>query len=196
MQFLKLDTIKKYGLHIVNNIPYKLKIFLFALYCWTLVFFYISKIFNFILGSAVTYFPDYLFLNISNKPPVKILHASNKNGDILTNKLQTFLNIKWDKTLCDDRGGLDLDKFSKYVNSSVIFVAYILDIDINAIANKANNFLNNTLEFTKEENSDNLSFLTKNIRIIVIDIGEKIISKLKNNELIQDDILFDEIDFH
>lgn len=180
MQLIKLDTVKKYGAIITKNIPYKLQIFFAALYIWTCIFYYISKAINIVLENFLTYAPAILFPNY-NKTPVQILRAIDDRGNEITEHLKMFMNYKWDKSLCDEKGGVDLDIFAKCVDTTCIWMSYILEMDVDDI-------------FDKIGHNGNENDFKKNIRIAIINFGEKIILKLKGDSLEGEDILFGEID--
>lgn len=170
--------------------PSKIKIFLFAFWMWTWILFKLTIIANYTLGIIITHLPKYLMPDIKTKTPINIIKAVDQNGIEITNKLQLFINFKWNKNMFDKNGGIDLDIFFTYIGSTVVWVAYVLDYDIN----------NTCAQFIKLINHDNtktLDTFTEYIKIAVIDTSTKIIHKLKQNNTVEhEDILFGEVNFY
>ena len=189
------NTFKKYSLTLIENIPYKIQIFLFGLYVWTWIFFQINKFIGFILASIIKYMPDHL-ISVTPIIPVKILKAfDGKNNDI-TNRLRFFMNYSWDNEMCDEQGGVDLEPFCNYISSSVVWVAYYFDFQVDE--NVCNQF-SYLVELVEEKggvfpNDENNPF-KKNIKFILIDTCKKIIYRLKEDKIEKQDIIFGEIGF-
>lgn len=187
--------------------PSRMEMFLYAFYVWSCILFYITKFANFMLGMIITFLPTLLMPNVSTKSPVRILRAVDEKGTDITKRLNMFMKFKWDNDMCDDKGGVDLDKFSDYIGSSIIWIAYILEYEIND--STYNNFM--MLINDIEKNADNTSDLTttcenynypleyfkKCIKFVVINTSKKVIYKLKKNtkDLEPESILFGEVDF-
>lgn len=184
-------TLKKYTLALVDYIPYKLQILLTALYIWTWIFFKINKLTGFILGSIITYMPTYFLLDIKPKLPIRILKASDDKSNDITKRLNLFMKYKWDVTSCDDQGCVDLDSFADYIGTSIIYIMYVFDYDLDL--SKLDKFL----ELAEDSNDiNNTSVFKKYINIAIIDFSKKIIHKIKEGKLESEDILFGEINLH
>jgi hypothetical protein len=178
------------------EISAKTKIFLAAFWSWTWILFQLSNLSNKILKFVIYWLPNNVtptFENlVVNKKPIKLLEARDGFGKIITNKLKLFMNLKWDKTMCDDKGGVDLDMFCKYIGSSVIWVIYLMEYEVNPIYHK----------FITDVQTDqfNMNAMHKFIKTAVIDISNKIIKKFdsindNNTNCSTDSILFGEINF-
>lgn len=201
MQVIK--TLQKYSLSLLDNMPYKVHILLTALYIWTWIFFQLNKLTGFILESIIKYAPDYLLPNYTlsgtnPKIPIKVIRAFSANHQDITKRLKFFMNLKWDPDMCDYKGGVDLDTFSQYIESGIIYIAYVFDYQINL--NTLDKFLD--LIETAEENGgdydsdDELASFKQYVNIAIINIGKKIVTKLKNGKLENEDILFGELNLH
>lgn len=190
---------------ITRQFPSKIRIFLFAFYIWTWILFQLTRVTNMSLGLIIAYLPTMLMPSVSHKAPIKIIRATDDKGNEMTKQLEMFMKFKWDKSMCDDHGGIDLDVFVKYIGSSIVWIAYIMDYDIDD--NTCNRFLSmvedlNSLDDDKSDATIRNNKLTVNhfkkcVRLIVINTGKKIVHKLNGGtaELVPEDILFGEIDF-
>jgi hypothetical protein len=180
-----------------KSFPDKTRIFLFAFWIWTWILFKLTLMANFFLGLVIIHLPNYLMPTIKSKTPVKIIRAIDNNGDEITDKLNLFMNFKWDKNMFDDNGGIDLDIFFNYIGSSAVWIAYIFDYEIdNEMCEKFVNFIDLTNLDTTERKP--IDYFKKCIRIAVINTGEKIMYKLRqnNDNIQQEDVIFGEIDFY
>jgi hypothetical protein len=110
---------------LIKYLPDKTKIFLAAFWIWTWILFWISRLTNYILYLLLTWIPNGLTPKLTQKTPVYILEAKDGEGNLITNKLNLLLNLKWDKEMCDGRGGIDLDKFADYLGTSIIWMKNI-----------------------------------------------------------------------
>jgi len=181
-------------LELMPDASCRTKIFLMAIYMMTFIMFYLTKFFNFILYLVLQYIPDKFimvkFHNIGKKKgrKVHILHAEGENGEPLTNKLDLYMNLFWDKE--NDDQSIDINKFGLYVGSSIIWIAYLLECDQNKNYKDFKNKINMN-EFDKEK-------FTGLLKTIIVSIGEKIVYKF-NKEL--DDyekkgnVIFGELNF-
>ena len=206
MQLLTQSSIQKLS----KCIPSRLQMFLFGFYIWTWILFQLTKVANIMLGLIIMYLPYYLIPNVTPKTPVKIIKAIDDQGNEITKQLKLFMNFKWDKTMCDE-GGIDLDIFAKYIKSSVIWIAYILEYEVGGElyngftyavelldAIPVNDFLsdsnsdketieNETIKNetkNKQNNkvsSDFLNCLKKCIRLMIVNTDEKKIFKLNKD---------------
>jgi len=190
-----------------------------ALYVWTWILFQLSRIGNFLLKIAIKTLPNIMLPDMTPKIPIKIIKAIDESGFDITKKLKMFMNFKWDKTHCDDEGGVDLDTFSEYIGSSIIMVAYIFDYDFNdEICDKFLEIIKSDdrhrsvkqesgTEFESESDSptevdypirDPVGYFKKCIRLVAINTSKKILYKIKKDTLSlnTEDILFGEVDFH
>lgn len=188
--------------------PTKMQIVLIGVYLYTTILLRLSQVFNIMLGLMIKHMPDVLFP--STNSPIKIINAIDERGVNIAKKLEAFIYYKWDKTMCDDQGGIDLDKFSEWIGSSVIWVAYIMDYDIKPAD------CENFLQFIKtagssstnspkstDSNTDgdiklhSIDHFKKIIRVIVINTSKKIVYKInKATETLEaEDMLFGEVDF-
>ena len=135
---------------IIVLLPDRTKIFMSALWLWAYITFYIMKIFNYCLGFILTHTPDsfliykpYLKSHINNIRPV-ILDAKNTNKnkittETITNKIQSIVNMKWDRDINNDGdydkkicGGLNFnDILTMYpaLSDSVVWISYLFEID-------------------------------------------------------------------
>lgn len=181
---------------ILHHIPDKTRIFLLAFWVWTWILFKLTQYANFILGLIIIHLPKYLMPNIKSKTPIKIIKAMDGNGKEITDKLNMFINFKWDKNMFDTNGGVDLDIFFKYIGSSVIWVAYILDYEINN--NMCTKFINFVSKVDTDKNDYTIDHFKTYIKIAVIDIGSKIINKLQKDKktIDSEEILFGEVNFY
>jgi hypothetical protein len=133
--------------------------------------------------------PDRFTPTLKPNAPVKVIKATDSKGNIITNKLKLFMNLRWDKEMCDDQGGVDLDNFAKYIGSSVLWVAYLLEYEL---GNEYETFINSTKD--NDYSSDSLRLL---LRSIIIDVGNKLVYKLHDDDDVHPrNILFGEVNFH
>jgi hypothetical protein len=172
-------------MQLTKLIPTKTQTFLFAMWVWAWILFKLTLLANFMLKLVITHLPNYI-LPATDKTPVKIIKAIDGNGDDITNKLKLFMNLKWDETMFDDHGGIDLDTFFGYIDSAVVWVAYIFDYDIDDIA---------SLEFINGVKP--VDYFKKCIRFIIVDSGKKIMRKFNKDttDFVEEDIMFGEVDF-
>jgi len=131
----------------VLAMSYKARIVVFMLYVWTCIVYKFTRFVDFILMCIVAYVPNILVPSISSKTPVRILHATNKYGNDITKKLKLFMRFRWNPEINNEdgtanngfdanngyTGGIDLDAFINYIGSSVIFIAYVYEYDIDDI---------------------------------------------------------------
>ncbi|MGL5936554.1 MAG: hypothetical protein ACRCZI_13150 [Cetobacterium sp.] len=219
MQLTRINVAETFD-NIVNMLPDKVRIFMIALYIWTWLLFYLTKFANFMLMLVITYLPRLFTPSVKPKTPITIIKAVNEFGVDITKKLNLFMKFKWDEEICDGRGGIDLDTFTEYISSSIIWISYIVNYDIDDMISKnfikyiqmldsykdcqiesnimRNEQLNdNTSDQTEvNENGIPLDYFKKCIRFIVIITSKKIVYKLKRHTevLEKEEILFGEID--
>lgn len=193
---MRLNVARTYGAKIINCIPYKIQIFLSALYMWTWIFVQINKLTGYILGLIMAYMPNNFIMDLDPKSPIKIIRAFDNNSNDITRRLKMFMNFRWDKEMCDDQGGVDLEPFTKYIGSSIIWIAYVFEYDINI--NTVEQFVKlvSDCEGNSSQSEHVVDDFKKCINIIMVNTGKKIIHKLKNSKLSKEDILFGEVDFH
>ena len=176
----------------MTDIPVKTKIFLAAFWMWTWILFQISNMFNKMLKFVLYWIPNNFtptFETITSKPNIKLIEARDGFGKVITNKLKLFMNLKWDKTMCDDKGGVDLDIFCKHIGSSIVWVVYLLDYEINPIYDE---FVTSI-----QENNFNMNKVHKFIKTAIIDISNKVIKKFDTyTNQTEESILFGEVNFH
>ncbi len=164
---------------------FKVKILLFIFWSYTWLCFQFSKLCEFLLKNILIWVPDkYIPIFKTSTNPVNIVKACDDNGNIITSKLQLFLNAKWDKDMCDDKGGVDIDLFTKYLNIKSIWVVYSLQYDLDA--------LHNTFIWDVKNNEITQSYVTKLIKFIIINVEKKCLFKMGKFE----SIMFGEINFH
>jgi hypothetical protein len=197
-------------INLLSLIPSGMQMFLFAFYIWTWMLFQLTRVLNNILGLILIYVPNYLTPSnitqcLNSNIPVQIVKAFDDNGNDITEKLKLFMNFKWDRDMCDDKGGIDLDTFLNYLNTSFIWISYIMKYDINIIS-----YLNFT-DFVSNMGEDGLGKvgkideLKKCIQMMVVNTSKKIIHRLKENKEASrsddlfsieiDDIVFGEVEF-
>jgi hypothetical protein len=163
----KLSSIKNINL---GKLPDRTKIFLSALWLWTYVLYYFTKIINIILRLIVTYTPDscIIFNNKLIKPnehaPIiidaKIHDKSADNMENITNKFSILINNIWDEDI-GDKGGIRIkDIVNKFTNttSPLMWVSYLFEMD-----KKLENM-------TDEE-------ISESIKHMLVNISDKIIER-------------------
>lgn len=224
MDVIQYNRVKAIITLLWNKVPSKIDIVLLFIDIWSWIAMRWVQLLNFILRSIILCTPTSVLPNFTPKIPVKIIKAMDDNGNEITKQLKIFMKFKWDNEMCDDRGGVDLDTFTKYIGSTVVWVAYILDYDIDDdLCEKFMNIVNiitdkdqdpSSLDDSNQDtssnktnldtdidlnmlNTDSLHYFKKCIRIIVINTSKKIAYKLKKNTtaLDEEDILFGELDF-
>jgi hypothetical protein len=192
---------------IKDLIPDRTRIFLAALYIWTWILFKLSLIVNVLLGLFLSCFPNDLIPNIKSKTPVKIIEANDDDGNIITNKLKLYMNMYWDKTMCDDKGGVNLDRFASYLNTTMIWVNYLLDCEkekeeennnISGVSSDSDEYgYYNKLYNRKKKVYESTPKQKHSMPMIaIINIGKKVIRKISNAIETDEDINFGEINFH
>jgi hypothetical protein len=183
-------------MEMLPDVPDRTKMFLMALYIWTLLVYYFTKLINLILEMIISYVPNnlilYKFNYIGQKKGnnVNVIQARDKFGNFITNKLNLYMNLKWDKELnTQSNGGVDLDNFSKYIGSSVIWIAYLLECD------QCNEYKDAIESLNKQD--FNLYKMENLIKIMILDFSNKLIYKFgKNDDVFQtENIVFGEINF-
>src|SRR6476620_7326530 len=123
---------------LLNNIIYKkIKrsinkeyIIYSAIHIWTFIMFYFAKMYNFIIMLIITYNYNILTPDINPSLPVRIIKAIDNNGNDVTKKLKLYMKFYWDSEMLDNRGGIDLDNFTKFISSPNLCIIYILEDDI------------------------------------------------------------------
>ncbi len=171
------------------QIPDRTKIFLGALWIWSWVLLQLTIFANFVLRLIIQWLPNYLMPSIKPTSPVKVIEASDENGNNVKDKLNLFLNLKWDPEMFDNRGGADLDKFLEYLGTSIIWVAYLMEYD------KEPSYAD-VLNIIKEHGRISHDELNELVRIAIIDAKNKIIDKFGRHIRQNEDILFGEVNFH
>ncbi len=177
-----VNNIKQLLIVIMQHIPYKTQIILAVLYTWSWTFFQLNRLANFTLGVFLRYIPDYLLLDTNPKASIKVLKAFDSKCRDVTKRLKIFMKYKWDDEACDYKGGIDLEAFSKYIDSEIICVAYIFEKQINIRSISAFiKMMVNTPPY---------------ISFAIVDVKKKIINKVKHGIETEESILFGEVDFH
>jgi hypothetical protein len=215
MKVIRFDKTYEYLSRVTEYLPDRIRIFMAATYVWAVILFYIVKFANIMLGLIIMYLPTLFLPRVNPKNSIKILKAVDDRGNEITKQLNMFMLFKWDKEMCDDKGGIDLDKFTDYIGSTLIWVAYILDYDISEDSCKQ--FLSflppeafektppDECESDQDDNSDrtktsvlpHVNCIKKCIRYIFINTSKRIMYKLKksSDEIIAEDIVFGEVNF-
>ncbi len=170
----------------MQYLPDKTKIFLAALWLWTWVLLQFNRLCGMILKCILISMPDNYVPVPRVSVPVKVIKARDASGNIITNKMQLFLNMKWDQDLFDGKGGIDIDQFAKYVGTSFIWVAYILEYELGTSYNKFISLM--------KVGHINSKIFEELIRGVAIDVKNKLLYKLSNLE--PESILFGEVNFH
>jgi hypothetical protein len=181
----KLSSIKKINL---GSLPDRTKIFLSALWLWTYVLYYFTKIINIMLRLIVTYTPDscIIFNNKLLKPneqtPIiidaKIHDDSTDNTENITNKFSVLINNIWDEDI-GDKGGIRIkDILNKFTNttSPLMWVSYLFEID------------------KKLENMTDVE-ISESIKHMLVNISDKIIERGDPESKESEEISFGEIPF-
>lgn len=171
------------------RIPDRTRMFLGALWVWSWVLLQMTIFANFMLRLVIQWLPNYLMPHINPTSPVKVIEAADEKGNRITDKLNLFLNLKWDAEMFENKGGADLDKFLEYLGTSIIWIAYLMEYD----KNPSYADVLNTIKDNGRISTDDLAKLA---RIAVIDTKDKIISKINKDEHSDEDILFGEVNFH
>lgn len=220
MHIIRYEKLKEVYEILTYYFPSKLRIFMFGFYIWTWVLLQFVIFANFILKSVITYSPTFFLPDVNPKIPIKIVKAMDDKGNNITKQLKMFMNFKWDPEMCDDAGGIDLDIFAEYIGSAIVWIAYIMEYDIDdkicekfiEMATKVKKYdeTENNKDILSNADTDNdsnldinisepnkLNYFKKCIRIICINTSKKIAYKLKKNTTTLDaeDILFGELDF-
>jgi hypothetical protein len=123
----------------------------------------------------------------ANKKPITLLEARDEFGNYITNKLDLYMNSKWNQ----QDNNIDLDNFAYQIGSSIIWIAYLLECD-------KTHFYKELEDSLKNNTFDNLK-IQSIIKVAFIDFSEKFIYKFKNNcvdeyEINKGNILFGEIE--
>jgi hypothetical protein len=169
----------------MKYLPDRAQLFLAAFWLWTWLLFQFNKLCGVILKCILIWVPDnYVPVIARSAVPVKILKACDAGGNTITNKLQLFLNMKWDLDLFDGKGGIDIEQFVKCVGSSIIWVAYILEYELGPSYDAYMRLM--------QEGNFAPNAVSKLLRAITIDAKNKLLYKLGNI----DHMLFDEVNFH
>lgn len=192
-------------------------IFLFTLKLWTYFFRYCLKILDFFLYTLIKFLPDsgiiYDGRHLVNwfnpnkqRENVNIIDARDHNNNTITNKLKLFLNFNWDKSACDELGGINIEKFCEWVGSSMIWIAYVLEYE--KIKVNLDNLTNNEIHISPEMHriKDNIKGMLinidENLQTIVskyhyfTDTLDTIINEEEKNEEEEYDIDFGDISFY
>jgi hypothetical protein len=138
------DRVCKQSTKVLASLPDRTKIFLSALWFWTYIMFYLTKVTYRILGFILTYTPNSLIIYkpfniISHEAPIpKIIEARHDTEDI-TNKLRALVGLIWDSDINNDEddtqeifGGINIkDILNLYpmASTSVIWISYLFEID-------------------------------------------------------------------
>jgi hypothetical protein len=177
---------------LLQYMPDRTKLFLAAFWLWTWILLQFNKLCAIFLQCVLVWVPDSYTPTLSQKTPIRVIKALDKDGNTITNKLKLFLNLKWDKEMCDDKGGVDIDTFMRYIGSSLIWAAYILEYELSPIYN----------DFIQSVSGDDFSSkdINKLLKAIVIDVGNKLVYKLGNEQSetleTSEPLMFGEVNFH
>jgi len=166
------------------KLPDKTKIFLGAPWLWTWILLQFNKLCQTILHGILYWVPNNyipIFTKCLNKSPVKLIKAMDMRGNDITNKLNLFLNLRWDDSL----GGVDIKDFARYLGTTFIWVIYLLEYELSPIYN---DFIK-SIHSKKFNNKD----FNKLFKALVIDLSKKIIYRLEKN--IEEDLVFGETVF-
>ncbi len=167
-------------LYKMNRIPHRAQIFLGAFWLWTWILLQFNKLNQFILSGILIWVPDnFIPMLRTKKVPVKLVKVIDKNGKNITNKLNLFLNLKW-----DDRG-VDIRDFARYVGTTVIWAAYLLEYELSPIYDEF-------IFSTKSEDFCGKDF-DKLFKAIIIDVSNKLIYRIGKET--PDNILFGQVTF-
>lgn len=165
------------------KLPDKTQLFLAAFWTWTWILLQFNKLCQVILHSILAWAPDSCIPTIPsylNRTPIKLIKAFDKEGNAITNKLNLFLNLRWDpeievnsETNEDNTpvsGGVDINDFGRYVGTTAIWAAYLLDYKLSPIYNEF-------IESTKNKCFSSKDF-DKLFKAILIDISNKLVYRL------------------
>jgi hypothetical protein len=179
------------------KLPDRTVIFLSALYFWTYMMFYFTKIISVSLGFILRHTPDLFVIYKSDRTPItesqtesqteskKIPRAINiiqafADNIPITNKLKNVLQRKWDNEIGEDSdgkyiGGIKVEDILSFVKSPIIWISYLFEFD-------------KKLEDMSDAEIGNA------IKTLLVDFGDKVI--YRNSDLEQKEpILFGEIPF-
>lgn len=178
------------------GLPDRAKIFLAAMYIWTWLLFHFTRLCNFLLKLIIIYFPNnicYPNFKYFNNYPIHILQSRDYCSNLITDKLKLYMNKNWDKI----ENNVDLQLFSEQINSSIIWIAYLLECDKKEYFQELDNLIKN--------DKLNIDKLKKLVKILIVDFNEKMIHKFKYDEInddkpdeyieTQDPLLFGDVEF-
>ena len=173
----------------VDNFSHKAKIFMSAIWLYSWVIFCLTKIFNYCLYLALSYVPDqFIIYNFMKKRDnICILLAKDGRGKTITNKLKLFMDLK----SVDKNGEItfSINEFGQFIKTTFIWLAYIFKIE-----GENYKYLINSLD----KNTFQVKDMEKAVNFLIVEIGEKMLLKFKNGELLseavtKEDILFGDI---
>lgn len=171
------------------KIPDRTRIFLGALWIWSWILLQLTIFANFILRLIIQWLPNYLMPNIAPNSPVKVIDAADANGNNIKDKLNLFLNLKWDEEMFENKGGVDLDKFLEYLGTSIIWIAYLMEYD------KEPSYAD-VLNIIKDKGHPTYDELSELVRIAIVDTKDKLIDKFGKQIKQNEEIVFGEVNFH
>ncbi len=156
------------------KIPDRTMVFLAAFWFWTWVLFQFNRLTQVILHSILAWAPDKYIPSIPEgmkKSPVKLLRAADKEGRSITNKLNLFLNLKWDHETENAEGelsgGVDIREFAKCIGTTVVWAAYLLEYELDPAYNEF-------IATTRSRDFTSIDF-RKLFKAVFIDVSNKII---------------------
>jgi hypothetical protein len=149
--------------------------------------------------------------------PVRIIKALDGSGNIITNKLNLFLNLRWSAEACDGAGGVDIDDFARYIKTGVVWAAYLLERDLKFIYTKfidtalkkydagnnadGNNDAGNNADGNNDAgnnadgNNDTIKDFDDFLKFILIDMRNKVVLTKLNTDSAKS-INFGEVNFY
>lgn len=167
-----LERVKTQCPRVLSSLPDKTKIFISALWYWTFVMFYITKVFNKMLGLVLTYTPDSFlynplreFLPRKNEKPV-VLEARSDSA-VITNKIKTLIKLKWDEDIENDDtgtiGGLNSKDIYPMLSTAVVWISYVLDTE-NAVSKMNDEELGKCIKHLLIDCSNNALYRTPDLK--------------------------------
>jgi hypothetical protein len=136
----------------LDKMPDKMQMIAIAFYMWAWILFQISSFFTFMLKMIIVHMPNYFIPSMSlKKTNINIIKAVDDNSNDITNKIKLFMNLNWDKEAVDEKGGIDLDKFTEYIKSSCIWILYFIESDFDDNIDKTAEILEKIKKIIKKK---------------------------------------------
>ncbi len=120
------------------RIPDRVQIFMASFWLWTWFLLQFSRICQIMLKFILKWVPDNYLPGLPEclkKSPIKLVRALDHKGRNITNRLNLFLNLTWDNKIENETGeqvgGINVSTFSRYIETTAIWIVYLLEYNIN-----------------------------------------------------------------